>query len=67
MRAAACDSTWDCQAARRLQLPAIGLLTGGFGAAELRDAGAIAVHETLAELAAALAEPADLPLRRPQD
>jgi HAD superfamily hydrolase (TIGR01549 family) len=61
------DSTWDCQAARRLQLPAIGLLTGGFGAAELRDAGAIAVYETLAELAAALAEPGGLPLRRPQD
>lgn len=44
------DSTWDCRAAERAGVPTIGLLTGGFAAAELRDAGAVVVFESLDEL-----------------
>lgn len=44
------DSTWDCRAAERAGLPTIGLLTGGFGEAELRDAGANPVFESLSAL-----------------
>jgi hypothetical protein len=38
----------------------VGLLTGGYSEAELRDAGAVAVHDTPRELAASLAELLDL-------
>jgi HAD superfamily hydrolase (TIGR01509 family) len=41
------DSTWDCEAAGRAGLPAVGLLTGGFGEAELRGAGASDVFASL--------------------
>jgi HAD superfamily hydrolase (TIGR01549 family) len=41
------DSTWDCEAAGRAGVPVIGLLTGGFGEAELADAGAEPVFESL--------------------
>jgi HAD superfamily hydrolase (TIGR01549 family) len=44
------DSTFDCEAAARAGVPTIGVLTGGFSGAELRDAGAVAVFESLAEL-----------------
>jgi HAD superfamily hydrolase (TIGR01549 family) len=44
------DSTWDCRAAARAGLPTIGLLTGGFGEAELREAGASTVFESLVAL-----------------
>lgn len=53
------DSVWDCEAARRAGLPSVSLRTGGFGEAELRDAGASAVYEELDELRADLT---DLPL-----
>ena len=43
------DSTWDCIAAARAGLPTVALLTGGFGRDELREAGAVAVHASLAE------------------
>lgn len=43
------DSTWDCIAAARAGLPTVALLTGGFGRDELREAGAVAVHSSLAE------------------
>lgn len=52
------DSTWDCLAAGRAGIPALGLLTGGFAACELREAGATAVVESAAELAARLDETA---------
>jgi HAD superfamily hydrolase (TIGR01509 family) len=39
------DSVWDVEAAGRIGLRTIGVLTGGFGEAELRDAGAIAVYD----------------------
>lgn len=50
------DSTWDCLAAVRSDRPVIGMLTGGFGEAELTDAGAIAVFESLGALRARLDE-----------
>jgi len=46
------DSTFDCEAAERAGVPTIGVLTGGFSEAELRDAGAVAVFESLGELMA---------------
>jgi HAD superfamily hydrolase (TIGR01549 family) len=44
------DSTWDCVAAHRAGLPCATLLTGGFGKAELLDAGAADVYEDLPSL-----------------
>ena len=44
------DSTWDCKAAKAAKVKTIAVRTGGFGVDELRDAGAIAVFESLAEL-----------------
>jgi HAD superfamily hydrolase (TIGR01549 family) len=44
------DTTWDCEAAERAGLPTIAVLTGGFSEAELREAGAVAVFESTAEL-----------------
>jgi HAD superfamily hydrolase (TIGR01549 family) len=44
------DSTWDCLAAKAAKVKTIAVRTGGFGVDELRDAGAIAVYESLAEL-----------------
>ncbi|MGH2953931.1 MAG: HAD family hydrolase [Solirubrobacterales bacterium] len=40
------DTTWDVVAAKRAELKTIGLLTGGFSEAELREAGAVAVFES---------------------
>jgi HAD superfamily hydrolase (TIGR01549 family) len=48
------DTTWDAIAAARAGLPSIGLLSGGFGADELREAGCRAVYADAAELAASL-------------
>jgi HAD superfamily hydrolase (TIGR01509 family) len=50
------DSPWDCIAAGRAGVPTVGVLTGGFSAAELREAGAVAVFEELRELIAGLAK-----------
>ena len=55
------DSTWDCEAARRAQIPSVAVLTGGFCESELREAGAAAVFESLQELCTHLA---DTPLAR---
>jgi HAD superfamily hydrolase (TIGR01549 family) len=44
------DSTFDCEAAARAGVPAVTVLTGGFSAAELRDAGAVEVFESIGEL-----------------
>jgi HAD superfamily hydrolase (TIGR01549 family) len=44
------DSVWDAESGARAGLPVVGLLTGGFGAAELLDAGVREVHESIAEL-----------------
>lgn len=48
------DSTWDCIAARRLDLPAVAIRTGGFGSDELREAGAVEVFDSLDDLRAKL-------------
>jgi phosphoglycolate phosphatase len=48
------DSVWDCQAARKLDLPSIGLRTGGFGVEELAEAGASKVYDDLPALCAEL-------------
>src|SRR3954469_19844989 len=50
------DSTWDCEAAKRAGVPTIAVLTGGFSARELREAGAACVFETLPELLDRFAE-----------
>jgi phosphoglycolate phosphatase-like HAD superfamily hydrolase len=44
------DSTWDCIAADRAGIATLAVLTGGFAEAELRDAGASEVFESLPEL-----------------
>ncbi len=44
------DSTWDCKAADRAGVPAIGVLTGGFSEQDLRDAGAVCVVTELRTL-----------------
>jgi phosphoglycolate phosphatase-like HAD superfamily hydrolase len=40
------DTTWDVEAAARAELKTLGLLTGGFSSAELRDAGAVAIFSS---------------------
>jgi len=50
------DSTYDCEAARRAGVPAVAILTGGFSVAELRDAGAAGVFESIGELCERLDE-----------
>jgi HAD superfamily hydrolase (TIGR01549 family) len=44
------DSVWDCEAAKRAGIPSIGVLTGGYSADELSDAGASRVFESIDEL-----------------
>jgi len=50
------DSVWDVEAAAGAGVATIGLLSGGFGEAELRDAGAEAVFDDAADLAGRLDE-----------
>jgi HAD superfamily hydrolase (TIGR01549 family) len=50
------DSTWDCEAADRADVPCVALLTGGFGKDELTEAGAVATYESPAALRPALAD-----------
>lgn len=50
------DSIWDCEAAGRIGIDPIGLLTGGFAEAELREAGAACVFESPEDLRARLDE-----------
>ena len=44
------DSTWDCKAATRADLPSIGVLTGGFSEQELTEAGATIVFDSVEHL-----------------
>jgi HAD superfamily hydrolase (TIGR01509 family) len=48
------DSVWDVEAAKKAGMPAIVVRSGGFGDDELRDAGAVALYDTPADLTAAL-------------
>jgi HAD superfamily hydrolase (TIGR01509 family) len=50
------DSTWDCEAAKRAGLETIAVLTGGFSEAELREAGAIVVFQSIEDLRSSLEE-----------
>jgi HAD superfamily hydrolase (TIGR01549 family) len=40
------DSTYDCEAAKRADVPSLGVLTGGFSREELTEAGARKVYES---------------------
>ncbi|MBZ4486851.1 HAD family hydrolase [Microbacterium sp. cx-55] len=48
------DAVWDVKAALRAGVQTIGVRSGGYSAAELRDAGAIAVYDDVADLLAHL-------------
>jgi HAD superfamily hydrolase (TIGR01549 family) len=50
------DTPWDIQAAQRAGVDTICVLTGGFSAAELEEAGAVAVFESIEELVGRLDE-----------
>ena len=50
------DTTWDIEAARNAGVETIAVMTGGFGEDELREAGAIAVFESVQELRERLGE-----------
>ena len=44
------DTPWDVEAARKAGIGTVCLMTGGFSEQELRDAGAVAVFESIADL-----------------
>jgi HAD superfamily hydrolase (TIGR01509 family) len=44
------DTPWDCEAARRAGVDTVTVLTGGFSEQELRDAGAVAVFDSIEAL-----------------
>ena len=48
------DTPWDARAASNAGVPTIAVLTGGFSEQELDEAGAVAVFESVVELAAQL-------------
>jgi HAD superfamily hydrolase (TIGR01549 family) len=48
------DTPWDVEAAQRAGIGTLAVLTGGFSAHELRDAGALEVFESVAELCSKL-------------
>jgi HAD superfamily hydrolase (TIGR01549 family) len=56
------DSVWDCAAAKAAGVTTYAVLTGGFSASELRDAGAETVLGSIGELLERLG---DTPLGRP--
>jgi phosphoglycolate phosphatase-like HAD superfamily hydrolase len=50
------DTPWDIDAARNAGVPTIAVRTGGFQVDELREAGAVAIFESVGELVARLGE-----------
>ena len=48
------DSVWDVEAGARAGVPAYGVLLGGYGRAELLEAGAVEVYDDLTDLRAHL-------------
>jgi HAD superfamily hydrolase (TIGR01509 family) len=50
------DTTWDVEAAGRAGIESVTVRTGGFSAAELRDAGAVCVFDSIEELRQSLGE-----------
>jgi phosphoglycolate phosphatase-like HAD superfamily hydrolase len=51
------DSTWDCRAAANAGVETIAVLASGFSEQELREAGAVAVSESIDELRRRLSDP----------
>jgi HAD superfamily hydrolase (TIGR01549 family) len=52
------DTPWDVEAARKAGIDTIAVLTGGFSADELREAGAVQVFESIGELRERIGETA---------
>ena len=50
------DTPWDIEAARKADVPTVAVITGGFSRAELEQAGAAVVFESVAELRSRLSE-----------
>lgn len=50
------DTVWDAESAKAAGIPFVGVLSGGVSEAELREAGAVAVYDGPAALAASLEE-----------
>jgi HAD superfamily hydrolase (TIGR01549 family) len=50
------DTPWDIKAASGADVPTVAVITGGFSRAELEEAGAAAVFESVAELRDGLAD-----------
>lgn len=50
------DTPWDVEAARKAGIDTVCVMTGGFSEQELRDAGAVAVFESLVDLRERLGE-----------
>ena len=50
------DSVWDIKAAKNASVDTLAVRTGGFGADELREAGALDVYDSVDELRRRLAE-----------
>jgi HAD superfamily hydrolase (TIGR01549 family) len=57
------DSVWDVVAAGKLDVPTVGVLTGGFSREELTDAGAVRVFDSLGAM---LDELDTTPFRSPE-
>jgi HAD superfamily hydrolase (TIGR01549 family) len=51
------DTPWDVEASQKAGLETVTVVTGGFSEQELRDAGAVAVFDSLTELRRHLDEP----------
>jgi len=50
------DTPWDVKAAEAAGVPTVAVITGGFSRAELEEAGAVAVFESVAELRSGLGD-----------
>ena len=50
------DTPWDVEAARKAGIETVCVVTGGFSEQELRESGAVAVYESIAELRGRLDE-----------
>jgi HAD superfamily hydrolase (TIGR01509 family) len=50
------DSIWDCESAKRADVPIVGVLMGGFSESELLEAGATRVFRSLSDLRQGLHE-----------
>ena len=50
------DTPWDVKAAAGADVPTLAVMTGGFSDAELREAGASMIYESVAELTERLDE-----------